>query len=248
MLREFPDIKEKMRRILRVIKVFLREGIQVWLMFITYLPGQAGFVLRRRYWRKRLRFLGEGTKIDIGVYFQNPEHISIGENCWIDRGVILLAGPDGSKREKRYRDNPRFPLKKGMLHIGKNVHIGPGSIISAIGGVYISDNCGFSSAVKAYSFSNHFRSIAEPWNRDFCFGIQAPHSRQCIIEGPIFFAENVGVALNAVILPGVTIGRDSFVAINSVVKDSFGENSLIAGNPARRVGDRFLNEREMHDE
>ena len=50
---------------------------------------------------------------------------------------------------------------------------------------------------------------------------------------------SVGTCLNVVILPGVSIGKDSFVAINSVVNSSFEKNSMIAGNPAKRIKNRF---------
>lgn len=223
----------------KVIRMLLKEKIRVWQMFVSYLPGIVGDKLRYLYWKRRLRYLGKNVKIDVGVYFQNPEFISIDDNCWIDRGVIILAGPDRSERERRYIPNPRFQLERGMIHIGKNVHIGSGSIISGIGGVYISDNCGVSSGVKVFSFSHHYRSSKEPWNNEFIFSPLVPHPSQYMIEGPIFMGENVGVALNAILLPGVAIERDSFVMINSVVKTSFDENTLIEGNPARRIGDRF---------
>lgn len=221
------------------IKLLLEFPKDIWQLFVSYLPGVLGFKLRYRFWKKHLKFLGKNVKIDIGGYFQNPQFISIDDNCWIDRGVMILAGPDKSDRQRRLIANANFPLGKGMVHIGKRVHIAPYSIISGIGGIYISDECGIASGTKIFSFSNHFRSDEFPSDSGFCFAIFVEHSRQYMIEGPVFLDENVGVALNAMILPGVSIGKDSFVAINSVVTSSFGENSLIAGNPAKRVKDRF---------
>ena len=68
--------------------------------FVSGLPGQLGLFLRRRYWANRLRSLGENVRIDPGVYIQNPKFVSIGDNTWIDRGVIILAGPDNSERPR----------------------------------------------------------------------------------------------------------------------------------------------------
>jgi acetyltransferase-like isoleucine patch superfamily enzyme len=183
--------------------------------------------------------LGKKVKIDRDVYFQNPEYISIDNFSWIDKGVMVLAGPDHSNRKKRIIKNMDFPLKKGHVHIGKNVHIGPYSIISGIGGVYISDDCGFSSGVKIYSFSNHFRSDHNPSDRNFHFGPLVKQEKQFLIEGPVYLGFNVGIALNAILLPGISIHDHSFVAINSVVSRSFQENSLIAGNPAQFSKFRF---------
>jgi len=232
----------------KALKYLLKEGIQVYQMFISYLPGTAGVVLRYRYWRKRLRYLGKNVKIDVGVYFQNPEHISIGDNSWIDRGVIILAGPDKSKRERRYIPNPDYQLEKGEVYIGKYVHISPYVTISGIGGVYISDECGIAAGSKIYSFSQHYRSDKAPGRQDIIFGPQVSHEQQFVIEGPIYLGKNVGVAMDSIILPGVSIGDNSFVALKSVVKDSFGENSIVAGNPAKKVKDRFLDVGYRHNE
>lgn len=223
----------------RKMKYLLGIPVDVWQMIVSYLPGPIGYVLRYRFWKRRLNFLGEGVKIDVGVYFQNPQYVSLGDSCWIDRGVMILGGPDKSSRHRRLISNHDFQLEKGMVYIGNKVHIAPYSIVSGIGGVYISDNCGIASGTKIFSFSNHYRSDEFPSDWNFCFALFVESSRQYMIEGPVFLGNNVGVASNVTILPGVSIGKCSFVAINSVVMDSFIENSLIAGNPAKRVKDRF---------
>jgi len=208
---------------------------------ITYLPGEVGFSLRSRYWRKKLKFLGEGARVDIGVYFQNPEYISIGNNCWVDRGVVILAGVDNSNREKIIISNRHYTHDKGMVHVGDNVHIGVGCIISGISsGVYISNNCCLSAKCSIYALSHHYKSKKFPQNKSFGFGSMVEPNRQCLIEGPIYIGENTGVALNVIILPGVSVLGNSFVAINSVVKPGrYAENSLIKGDPAKIVGSRF---------
>jgi len=225
-----------MKKVLKYFAQFINDGI---LLLATYLPGSIGYKLRYWFWKKKLFFLGENVKIEVGTYFTNPQFISIDSNCWIDRGVIILAGPDNSNRSRRYIHNKDFAYEKGRVYIGKFVHIGPYSIISGIGGVFISDKCGFSSGVKLYSFSNHYRSDDNPTDRTFHFGPLLDHDKQFMVEGPIFLDRNVGVALNAILLPGISIGQDSFVAMNSVVYSSFTENSFIAGNPARLVKSRF---------
>jgi len=205
------------------------------------MPGKVGFFLRVRYWRNKLKHLGESTSIDVGVYFQNPEYISIGDNCWIDRGVVILAGIDKSNREKIIINNKHYTFEKGVVHIGDSVHIGVGCIISGISaGVYISNDCGLSAKCSLYAFSHHYKSRKSPKDTSFSFGPMVDHNRQCLIEGPIFIGENTGIALNTTILPGVFILENSFVAINSVVmKKKYAPNSLISGNPARVTGTRF---------
>ncbi len=229
---------------LGTLKIFAQLPMALWQMVISYLPGQIGFVLRYRYWKKRLKYLGNNVKIDTGVYFQNPAFIEIEDNCWIDKNVMILAGLDSSNREKVVIKNKDFKGEPGVVHIGKNIHIAPHCIISGISaGVYISDDCGFAANCKLYAFSHHFRSKKYPADSSFHFGPMVPPERQCLIEGPIFIGKNTGVALNSVILPGVSIPDNCFVAVNSVVYPArFSTNSIIAGNPARKIDSRFKTE------
>lgn len=212
----------------------------VWLGAIQNLPGPLGLRLRYGYWKKRLKRLGKNTKIDTAVYFQNPQFISIADNCWIDRGVIILAGIDNSNRKKTIIQSKTIG-PRGEVVVGRNVHIGPYSIVSGIdGGIFIGDDCTFSSGVKAYAFSHHYRFDDEPKNQLCSFGSMADHSRQSIVCGAIILEDNVGVALNTVILPGVFVGKNSFVGVNSLLyNQAFPENALISGCPAKRVGRRF---------
>lgn len=226
---------------IKLIKTLARiPGEIIWMTISNY-PGGLGITLRYWYMKRKLKFLGKNVIIDTGVYFQNPELISIGDSCWIDKNSIILAGLDQSSREKIILKNNHYPGAPGEVFVGKNVHVGAASIISGISaGVYISDECCFSAHCKVFSFSHHYRSKSEPANKKFHFGSMVAHDRQCLIESPVYLGPNTGVALNSIILPGVSIGQDSFVSVNSVVHTgNFSSNSMIAGNPAKKIGDRF---------
>ncbi len=229
---------KSLKNILRVVYSIVIDPISI---LIIYWPGWAGRKIRYYWYRARLRYLGKNVIIDTGVCFQNPYFISIDDNCWIDKNVIILAGLDKSAREKVVLKNKEFKGVPGTVHIGKNVHIGPGCIISGISaGVYISDDCGFSANCKIYAFSHHYRSRKDPRNQKFHFGPMVPHNRQCLIEGPVYLGLNTGIALNSVILPGVSIPDNCFIAINSVVSlGKYSSNSIISGNPAHKIDDRF---------
>ena len=53
----------------------------------------------------------------------------------------------------------------------------------------------------------------------------------------IALGEGVWVGVGAIILGGVSVGSHSIVAAGAVVTKSFPEHSVIAGIPARRIGD-----------
>ncbi|MEZ5039071.1 MAG: hypothetical protein R2828_04240 [Saprospiraceae bacterium] len=209
-------------------------------LVIIYLPGLIGDKIRYRYWHHRLKFLGRNVKIEAGVHFQNPAYISIDDNCWIDKAVIIMGGPDKSKREKKYINNEKFKFKPGEVVIGKNVHIATNVIISGIGGISIGNNSGIASGSKIYSFSHHYRSFQSPVGKEVFYSPMVPSEKQVMIEGPITMGENVGMGFNTIILPGTIIGDRSFIVVGSVVYGSFPPNSFVSGNPAKRIKARFL--------
>ncbi len=227
---------KKLRSFFKLIK-------SIFLMIVIYLPGPSGVWLRYRFWRKRLKKIGERVRIDEGVYFENPGYIELEDNCWIDRNVIILAGKDRFGREKYKIENPDYKGEPGVVHVGRNVHIAPNCIISGISmGVYISDDCGIAADCKIYAFSHHYRSMKNPTDTNIYFSPLVPVDRQCIIEGSIFIGRNVGIALNSIILPGVSLPENCFVMINSVLygRTKYKENSIISEHLPKKIGKRFL--------
>lgn len=227
-----------------IIKLLIEFPGDIWLMFITYLPGQSGFTLRYIFWRKRLKYLGKNSRIDTGVYFQNPNYIYIDDNTWIDKNVIILAGLDNSKREKAIFLNKDYKGEPGVVYIGKNVHVAPNCILSGISaGIYISDNCGFSANCSVYSFSHHYNSKKDPTKHTIASPMVS-HDLQVMLEGPIYIGPNTWIALNSILLPGVSIAEDCFISINSIIYpgSKFTNNSIISGAPAKQIGKRFKND------
>lgn len=203
---------------------------------IRNISGRAGVILRRKYYSKKFAKCGQNLHIDEGVIIQGAKDIFIGDNVWIDKYCILMAGKVNiSSEQVKVKQNKNYLYNEGELHIGSNVHIAPQCIIQAHGGVSIGDNCGFSSGVKLYSLTNlpenpndeivHFTPLGKPY----------------YLNSQISIAENVGVALNSIVLAGATIEQNSFIAPNSVVMTTIKENSFASGNPAKKIKDRFKN-------
>jgi acetyltransferase-like isoleucine patch superfamily enzyme len=210
------------------------------LMLITWLPGASGNALRRRYWSRRLGHLGVGTRIDTGVIFQNPSFIHVGDNCWIDRDVTIMAGPDRSTREK-YVVTARDADDSPTVRIGANVHVGAASIISGIAaGVSIGDDSGLSAGCRIYAFSHHYRSFQHPDDARFSFGPLVGHDRQALLVGHVTIGTNTGLALGAIVLPGAAIGADSFASVGAIIhRGKYPDNSVLSGCPAKVAGQRF---------
>lgn len=69
------------------------------------------------------------------------------------------------------------------------------------------------------------------------------------IFGKIKIGNNVHIGDSAFIMPGVTIGDNSIIAAGSVVTKSMPDGKIIAGNPARIVGETkdFLKRAKLMD-
>ena len=54
--------------------------------------------------------------------------------------------------------------------------------------------------------------------------------------GRVIIRDNVYIGNNSMIMPGVTIGNDVIIGAGSVITKSIPDGKIVAGNPARLVG------------
>lgn len=197
---------------------------------IRNIGGGVGVRLRRFFYKRKFKSCGKNLRIDVGVVMEGLSYVSLGDNVWIDKNCILMAGKVDlpSDKEKRFV-NPEFLFTEGELHIGSNVHLAPGTIIQAHGGVAIGDNFTASAGCKIYSLSN---------DPALCKMGTYSNSDIAYLKSQIVIGENVWLGLNTIVLGG-TVHKNSFVTPNSVVIKSLEENSYAGGNPAVRIKDRF---------
>jgi acetyltransferase-like isoleucine patch superfamily enzyme len=213
---------------------------------VTYsLDNRVGLLVRAAYWKARVRQLGKNVWIGVGARAVNWKNILIGDDSWIDRNVLLLAedfvpGQAGTIYE---RENISFHGKKGELTIGIGCHIAPNVVIQSIGGVYIGDYTGIASGCKIYSLSHHYRGMTVNDHILYKFSPRAPPEEQSLIAGPVVLEGNNALGLNSVILPGVTIGKNSWVGVCSSVTDDIPPDCIAAGCPAKVLKKRFKDSR-----
>jgi acetyltransferase-like isoleucine patch superfamily enzyme len=127
----------------------------------------------------------------------------------------------------------------GQISIGKFVVLQCTRIISNRL-VTIGDHCMFSwgsvvtdSWVAASTLSASVRKdMLEALSRTGNRHLEFDHPRPVLIE------ENVWVGFEAVILPGVTVGRGAVVGCKTVVTEDVPPYAVVAGNPARVI--RFI--------
>jgi galactoside O-acetyltransferase len=197
---------------------------------IRNIDGRLGIVIRRKFYAKRFGKCGDNLQISKGVIFEGIKNIYIGDNVWIDNYCILIAGKvDFNSDEVKILDNKNFLFNEGELHLGSNIHIAPQCIIQSHAGISIGDYFTASAGSKIYSLSNDVQKCH--------FGTHSDMKKGYVLS-PISISDNVWLGLNAVVLGG-NIEKNCFIATNSVVLKDISENSFVAGNPGKKMKNRF---------
>lgn len=224
-----------MYRFKKIFKAILYNLIE---SLIRGISGPLGRKLRYWYWSKRFKKCGKNVIIDEGVIIQGPEWISVGDNVWIDKYCILMAGPVNlEKLIVKNRQINDFKGAIGELIIGSEVHIGIFNIIQAHGGVYIGNKVTTSAGVKIYSLSNYVCDENDPGIITYA-NCMVKNDPVIYILSPIEIEDGVWIGLNSIILGG-RIGKNSFVASSSIVLRDIPENSYASGCPAKKIKSRF---------
>lgn len=219
------------------LKVFTYPFIilgDIWKFFVIYMPGGFGAKLRYIYYKNRFKACGTNVIIDAGVHIDGAELISIGNDVLIDKNCIISTGEKLTGKINR-KPNSDFKGEEGEIIIGNDVHLAQCCILMGYGGISIGDNCVLSSGCKIYSLTN---TAYDPEIRGKVISIMPYHQAPFLISS-VVFRKNVWLGLNSIVMPSVTIAENSFSVSNSVIVDSFEENSYLSGNPARRVRNRF---------
>jgi acetyltransferase-like isoleucine patch superfamily enzyme len=203
-------------------------------------PGPIGKVLRVAYYRLRLRSLGRNVTFGVGVHITNPEFVSIGDHCWIDDYVSILAGPPQSGPAIQRKPNAAYTGAEGEVTIGANCHIAIGVVLQGHGGLSIGSNITVASGCKIYSLSHHYRNPNNAADVTvYKFSSQAPSQEQFLISSPVVLEDDTAVGLNSVLLPGTIIRKQSWLGTMSLLSGEIPPGMIAAGNPAVPVKPRW---------
>lgn len=143
---------------------------------------------------------------------------------WIFKALLARLGSDSMIDYQTYF---RYPWK---ISIGKGVWINRGcefygSMLAGNAHITIGDHCALGPRVRVLSATHNYRRLDLP---DEAASVTIGH--------------HVWVGAGATILPGVSIGDGAVVAAGSVVTRDVAPYAIVAGNPAR-----FLKTRELDD-
>jgi len=112
----------------------------------------------------------------------------------------------------------------GDVNIGENTWVGPFTLLDGSGGgLAIGNHCCISTGVQIYTHDTVMRTLSG--------GIKP------IATKPTTIGDNCYIAPQSIISMGVSLGNHCVVAANSFVNKSFPDNCVIAGTPAKKIGE-----------
>jgi acetyltransferase-like isoleucine patch superfamily enzyme len=222
-----------MRDLLRFFGALPRS---LFAALVVYLPGEAGILLRRWYYGRRLGRCGRNLTIMPGVHIGGAPYVEIGDDVTIRENVVMHAGlPSADDRREVLQIGSYHGRRRGVIVVKDHARIAFGAIVLGYGGVVIGEKCG----VGPYSvlLSETFHHKGKDAGRVYKYSQGARPEELCVLQGFIEMQDGAGVASNVLVLPGATIGRDAWVAPNSVVRlGGFIEADIVArGDPAHEV-------------
>ena len=151
---------------------------------------------------------------------QKDALIKIGELSYIGKFTLLTVRDDGN--------NDKGNTFNSGLIIGHRTYIGEFNNIRASGGVInIGSNCLISQFVTLV-VSNHLISRNDQIN----------NQKWSEEKNFITIKDDVWIGAGSVVLPGVVIGTGAVVAAGSIVTKEVPPYSIVAGNPAKIIGER----------
>jgi acetyltransferase-like isoleucine patch superfamily enzyme len=149
-----------------------------------------------------------------GVRIIHPEDIAVGEDTEFLREVSLTAN------NICHSDQP-------VIKIGNHCSIGAKSHITAINGIEIGHHLLTGDSVLITD-NAHGSSSCEMLNIP-------PTDRPMVSKGRVKIGDYVWLCDKVAVLPGVTIGNNVIVGVNSVVTADIPDNSVAVGIPAKVV-------------
>lgn len=199
---------------------------------LRHFSGPLGVHLRRAFYQRCLYECGKRVVIDTGVSLIGPEWISLGDDVWIDKNVVVIAGPTPTDKQAEYRSNVMSIPEAGWVKIGSKSHIGIGTVIQGHGGTTIGERFTSSPYCLIYSQSNDYRECRHGT-------IRGGDEDVSYIRHPVCIDRNVWLGAHVSVF-GHTIGADTFVRPGSLVISDIEPNTVADGNPARRIRSRFI--------
>jgi acetyltransferase-like isoleucine patch superfamily enzyme len=197
-----------------------REQHKLRLSYMPYLYHE-----QRKSDRPHLVWIEE-WQAELQEKLKRLEKVSFGRGCFIAEGARIFGEPT---RRVSFGDDCSVAADTflhGPITVANRTSINPGvHIDGGRAGVYIGSDVRIATGTKIFAF-NH--------------GIQADDTirAQPVTSDGINIGDDVWIGANVSITDGVSIGDHAVVAMGSVVTHDVEDWAIVAGVPAKQIGDR----------
>ncbi len=130
---------------------------------------------------------------------------------------VALAGCDFANRER--------------ISLGEHIYLGPGGYYHGLGGITIEDYNIFGPQVAVLSSLHNYN-----WENS----TMIPYDEVELLK-PVVIRRACWIGIRVIILPGVDLGEGCVVGAGSVVTKSWPAGTILAGVPAKPIGQRDMN-------
>lgn len=168
----------------------------------------------------RFGALGPGSQVRMPSLLHHPERLFIGSASTIHpycRIEIITENP--------HLEGPPLPDLDARIEIGDRVVINAFAHLGAMQRIVLGDDVGIASGV---CIEDHHYEYAEA-------GEERPLKKQPFRVAEVVIEDGAMLGEHVTVLPGVRIGRNSWIGANAVVTDDIPAYSIAAGVPARVV-------------
>lgn len=145
--------------------------------------------------------------------------------------MLTIKKHNGKKLENVRISNTTFINASQNLHLGNHIFIGHFNFIEASNGLNIEEGCQITNYVSITTHSSHI-SIR-------LYGDEYSNFEELkgYVKGPIHIGKYTYIGPHSLIMPNTKIGKGCIIAAYTYVKGDFPDFSIIAGNPAKIIGD-----------
>ena len=164
------------------------------------------------------------------------------QRCWVraKRFLSRAGGPrvvggwvrgDGEFLPHTRVSNHSFIFAPERIMLGDHVFVGHFSVLDATYGLSIGEGCQIGFFTGIFSHSSHV--AIRLYGRAYVHTAE----KAAYFTAPVEIGAYSFIGAHVTVLPGTRMGKGCLVSAYSLVSGVFEDFSVIAGNPARRIGD-----------
>lgn len=144
--------------------------------------------------------------------------------------MTRIKDQNGQILHKTALSNSTFIDYQENLVLGEAVYIGHFNFIEASNGMTIEEGCQITSHCVITTHSSH--DSIRLYGRNYAGAEMIGYMKGAVKIGKYSF-----IGPHSTIMPGSTIGKGSIVSAYSYVEGTYPDYAIIAGNPAKVIGD-----------